>query len=139
MNRKRWLPMALCCLPGVAVGVLLGVGVIFFGNGRIDRMDANSIFLLVMGLACPISMGLMMWLMNKQMGHQPEHLSADKEKNINPVDRLTALQEQRQQLEAEIAELSQIAELEAEQDTLTRDGSPVAPDDSSPVAAHSVN
>lgn len=102
-------------------------------------MNANSIFLLVMGLACPIGMGLMMWLMNKHMSHQPEDLSSDKQKHINPTDHLAALQEQRQRLEAEIAELSQIVELEAERDTLVRDGSQVAADDSSPVAAPSAN
>lgn len=139
MKTKRWLPMVLCCLPGVAVGVLVGVGIIFVGNVRINRMDANSIFLLLMGLACPIGMGLMMWLMNKQTGHQPEYLSADKHKPINPASRLTALQEQRQQLEAEIAELSQIVELEAEQESWVQDGSPVVADDSSPAAAHSAN
>ena len=133
MKTRRWLPMALCCLSGMAVGVLLGVGVIFFGNGRIYSMDANTIFLLVMGLACPIGMGLMMWLMNKNMNHQPEGLSSDKQKHYGAADHLAALQEQRQQLEVEIAELSQIAELEAQREGLLASSSS-APEDT-PISA----
>jgi hypothetical protein len=96
-------------------------------------MDANSIFLLLMGLACPIGMGLMMWLMNKQMGHQPEHVSADKQKPINSADRLTAIQERRRQLEVEIAELSQIVELEGQREALLADSASVPED--APVSA----
>jgi hypothetical protein len=133
MKTKHWLPMALCCLPGVAVGVLLGVGTIFFGNGRVYSMDANSIFLLVMGLACPIGMGLMMWLMNKQMSHQPEDLSSDKQKHVGAADHLAALRGQRQLLEAEIAELSQIVELEERHEALLADSSSVPED--TPISA----
>lgn len=118
MKIKGWLSIALCCVPGVIVGVLLGVGANFFGNARIDNMNANSIFLLVMGLACPIGMGLMMWLMNKNMSEQSGHLSLDKQEQINPARRLGALQQQRRMLEAEIAELTDIVALEVQQEAL---------------------
>lgn len=130
MNIKRWLPIALCCLPGVIIGVLLGVGASFLGNGRIVNVNPNSIFLLVMGLACPLGMGLMIWLMNRSMSDPSGHTAADKQKHIRPTERLAALREQRQLLEIEIAELSQLAELEAQRDALrnelltTADGSP---------------
>ena len=75
-------------------------------------MDVNTIFLLVMGLACPIGMGLMMWLMNKNMSQHPEQLSSDKQKRLSPADRLAALHDERRILEAEITELSHQVELD---------------------------
>lgn len=96
-------------------------------------MEPQTILLIVMGLACPIGMGLMMWLMNKNMSQQPEHLSADKQKHINPTDHLAALQEQRQRLEAEIAELSQIVELEEQREALLPDSSSTPQD--TPISA----
>jgi len=118
MKIKGWLSIALCCLPGAIVGFLLGVGVNFFGNARLDSVNANSITLLVMGLACPIGMGLMMWLMNKNMSGQSGHLSSDKQEHISAAGRLVALQQQRRMLEAEIAELTDIVALEVQQEAL---------------------
>lgn len=118
MKIKGWLPIALCCVPGLIVGVLLGVGANFFGNVRIDNVNTNPIFLMMMGLACPIGMGLMMWLMNKNMSGKSEHLRSDKQEHISAVGRLAALQQQRRMLEAEIAELTDIVALEVQQDAL---------------------
>jgi cell division protein FtsB len=133
MKMKRWLPIALCCVPGVVIGALLGVGVIFFGNVRRFDMDLNAVFLLIMGFACPIGMGVMMWLMNKNMSQQQEHLSPDKQKGISAADHLSALHQQRQILETEIAELNQIVELEARHEALLTNPSP-APEDM-PISA----
>ena len=96
-------------------------------------MDVNTIFLLVMGLACPIGMGLMMWLMNKNMSRQPSQLASDKQKRSSAADRLAALHEQRQVLEAEIAEMTQIAELEEQHKLLLPDPSPASTD--TPISA----
>ncbi len=109
---RRWLPIALCCVPMVVIGVLAAVGARLFSNGRVSTIDVNTIFLLVMGLACPIGMGLMMGLMNRHMSHQPEPLSSDKQKRLSPADRLAALHDERRALEAEIAELSHEVELD---------------------------
>ncbi len=98
-------------------------------------MDLNAVFLLIMGFACPIGMGVMMWLMNKNMSHQPEHLSSDKQKGIGAADHLSALHKQRQILEAEIAELNQLVELEARHEALLTNPSP-APEDT-PISAAS--
>jgi len=83
---------------------------------------------LLVVLACPIGMGLMMWLMNKNMSHQPEHFSADKQKHVSATDHLVELQEQRRNLEAEIAETKRIAELEAQREAL-RTEKTTLPDD----------
>lgn len=127
---KRWLPLALCCIPVVVIGILAAMGVSLLSKERVITMEGNAIFLLVMGLACPIGMGLMMWLMNRQMSQQSEPLSSDNQKRLSPTDRLVALQEERQTLDAEIAELSQEVEL-YEQYPLVVSGSPSLPDDTS--------
>ena len=62
-------------------------------------------------LACPIGMGLMMWMMNKNTSAQSGHFVSSP---TNAAQRLAELQERRQILEAEIAEVNQIAELEAQ-------------------------
>ena len=121
MKLKHWLPIALCCLPGVIIGVLLGVGASFFGNARIDNVNPNSIFLLVMGFACPIGMALMMWLMNRSMSDPSEHSSSDKHKYVSANQRLASLQEQRRILESEITELTSIVALEVQQDAMLVD------------------
>jgi hypothetical protein len=77
-------------------------------------VDINTLLLLIGALACPIGMGLMMWLMNKQMSGQsmPGYTPA--------ADRLQALREQRRLLEEEIAETEKIVALEAQTEGLAR-------------------
>ena len=96
-------------------------------------MDSNTLFLLIVGLACPIGMGLMMWLMNRQMSHHAEPLSSDKQKRLSPANRLAALHEERRILEAEIAEFSHEVELD-ERPPLTLPDPPSAPEDA-PLSA----
>jgi hypothetical protein len=68
-------------------------------------MDVNTIFLLVMGLACPISMGLMMWLMNRQMNQNAGGPRLEGEPSPRDEDRLAQLRLRRQLLDEEIKQL----------------------------------
>jgi len=68
-------------------------------------MDINTLFLLVMGLGCPVMMGLMMWMMNRQMS-QSESDSWIKEKApLHPEERIAQLELRRQLLDREIKQL----------------------------------
>ena len=85
----------------------------------------DSLELIIAAFACPIGMGVMMWLMNKQMSGQSNRSMPD---HGSEADRLTALREQRRLLEQEITEAEKIAALEAQKETLTRSRS-ASPDE----------
>ncbi|SRR5581483_2115767 len=91
-------------------------------------MDLSKILPLIAVLACPIGMGLMMWFMNKNMNNQGDHAKRADQTPSNSAARLTALREQRQMLEAEIAETARLSELEAQREALLSSQRP-APDD----------
>ena len=69
-----------------------------------------------------------MWLMNKNMSRQPSQLPSDKQNHSSVAERLAALHEQRQVLEAEIAEMTRITELEEQQKLLLPDPSSTSAD-----------
>jgi hypothetical protein len=75
-------------------------------------MNPSTLLLLVGVLACPIVMGVMMWQMNKNMTDRPTSSQSQDE-------RLATLRAQRQALEAEMAEVTKIAELEAKRGALS--------------------
>ncbi|QPC83115.1 hypothetical protein G4Y79_01695 [Phototrophicus methaneseepsis] len=68
-------------------------------------MDLNTLFLLLVGLACPVGMGLMMWMMNKNMNQSTDNLRKNKELPSDLEDYLMQLRLQRQLLDDEITEL----------------------------------
>lgn len=76
-------------------------------------MEPQTLLLVFAALACPIGMGLMMWMMNRNMGGQQGHSMPNNTANTSEADRLKALREQRRVLEQEIAEAEKIAALEA--------------------------
>jgi len=88
-------------------------------------MDPSVLLVAIAALACPIGMGVMMWMMNRQMsGQHGQSMSG----HSSETDRLTALREQRRLLEQEITEAEKIAALEAQKETLTRSRS-ASPDE----------
>ena len=132
---KRGLPNAICCIPVLVVGILIAVGAFFVRNGMVLTMDVNSLFLLMVGLACPIGMGLMMWLMHKYMSHSQAPSSPESnQKGIGAAKRLAELHEQRQILDAEIAALSQGIEQD-EQPPSTIHSEPTSVPEGSPISA----
>jgi len=68
-------------------------------------MELSTILLGLAVLACPITMGVMMWMMNKNMNGQHGHPQAHK----TGAHRLATLLEQRRHLEQEIAEAERMA------------------------------
>ena len=78
-------------------------------------MELSTILIIVAALACPIGMGLMMWMMNKNMGGDSHQSMSGTD-----ADRLNALRKQRQTLDQEIAEVQKIIELEEKKKALTR-------------------
>lgn len=77
-------------------------------------MEFTALLPILIALACPIAMGLMMWMMGKNMGGHPIPTQQSE------ADRLQALHAQRRQLEQEIAESEKIVALAAQKETLIR-------------------
>ena len=88
-------------------------------------MELSTILIVVAALACPIAMGLMMWMMNKNMGGDSHQSMSGTD-----ADRLNALRNQRQILDQEIAEVQKIIELEEQKKVLTRAAAMESPSDS---------
>src|SRR5438094_603780 len=64
MNTKlrKWMPIALCCLPGVAIAAIIGMG-IAVGGAAVGAFLGGSLgigLIVLTTLACPLSMYLMM-------------------------------------------------------------------------------
>lgn len=116
INAKNWLPMALCCLPGVAVAAIVAVGAAGGGAASSGPLSLGLIALAM--LACPISMGVMM------LWHRRSSQSSARPISSPPVtcclpgatldavdageaaERLAALRAKREVLEQELVELS---------------------------------
>ena len=75
-------------------------------------------------LLCPIAMGLMMWMMSRNMGGHVDQAPLGQ----TPTERLDVLREQRKALEAEISEMTRIKELEQERTLATQPTGPSAAD-----------
>jgi len=114
MNTKlrKWMPIALCCLPGVAISVVIGIGIAAGGAAAGASLGGPlGIGLIVLAaLGCPLSMYLMM---TRQRGSSQKaapnssQLMADCCAPGQEVsgDRLESLRAQRESLEHELAML----------------------------------
>ena len=110
---KRWIPIALCCVPGIAIAVIVGIGIAFGGTAiSASPLGSGSLGLGVIVLAmlaCPISMMLMMRRGMRQNASGHSSILADccapGEQASPESARLTALRTQREALERELAEM----------------------------------
>ena len=110
MNTKvrRWLPIALCCLPGVAAVVVLAIG--SAAGGAALGGSLRLVLIAFAMLACPLSMGLMMRRGMSRDGASGSHTMADccvpgEQASTVESDRLAALRAKREALERELAEM----------------------------------
>ena len=74
-----------------------------------------TILIAVAVLACPVSMGLLMWMIVRNQGQTQGNMNANTAK---PEERLAMLQAQREAMGKEIAELEKIKALEARRQAL---------------------
>lgn len=97
-----WMPLALCCVPGVAVAAIVGVGAILGGAWVSGPIGTGLITLGV--LACPVSHAVLMRRMslNAQPGDATRMADCCAPAASNNLESLRA---QREALEKEVAEL----------------------------------
>ncbi len=113
INFRKWIPIALCCLPGIAVAAIVGVG-IAAGGAAVGTWLGGPLglgLLVLAVLACPVSMFLMM----RQRSSGQQSMPGD---SVNLMDcclpaqdeeasthQLEGLRAKREALERELAEL----------------------------------
>jgi len=72
-------------------------------------MEISTALLIAAIVACPLAMGAMMWMMNRQMKERSHGSSED---TPSPAARLGALRRQEEGLQAEVRELERVVKLE---------------------------
>jgi len=109
-SRSRWIPIALCCVPGIAAVILLAGGAAVGGTAFRSGPLAVGLTALAL-LACPLTMGLMMKRKSKHQemsaksAGMADFCSPGEPLSTIAVDRLAALRTQREALEREVAQL----------------------------------
>jgi len=112
-NLQKWIPIALCCLPGIAIAAIVAVGTALGGAVVSTWLSAPlGLGLLALAiLACPVSMMLMMRRRDSSQQSAMSNsamsmdccLPASDEKASS--DQLSSLRARREALERELAEL----------------------------------
>jgi len=114
MNAKlrKWIRIALCCLPGVAIAAIIGVAIALGGSAVGTSLGGPlGIGLIVLAvLACPLSMGLIMMRQrgsSQKVTSNGSQLMADccAPEEETPSERVATLRAQRESLERELAAL----------------------------------
>lgn len=112
MNAKirKWMPIALCCLQGVAIAAIIGMGIALGGSAIGASLGGPlGIGLIVLAaLACPLSMYLMM---TRQRGSSQQAAPSGSQLMAEcctpgeetSSDHLESLRAQRESLEREVA------------------------------------
>lgn len=114
MNTKlrKWMPIALCCLPGVAIAAIIRVG-IAVGGAAVGASLGGPLgigLIVLAALACPLSM---YWMMTRRRGLSQKAASNNSQMMTNccasseqaSSNRLESLRVQRESLERELAEM----------------------------------
>lgn len=116
-NLRKWIPIALCCLPGIAIVAILGFGILLGGAAFRTFIGAPlGLGLIALALlACPISMAL---IMRRQMNRDGAASDSSRMADCclpgetlavsgidSQADRLAILRAQREALERELADL----------------------------------
>ena len=109
---RKWMPIALCCLPGIAVAAIIGIGIALGGSTvGVSLGGPLGIGLIVLvALACPLSMYLMM---TRQRGSSQKATKNASQMTADccapgeeaSSDRLESLRAQRESLERELASM----------------------------------
>ena len=114
MNTKlqKWMPIALCCLPGVAIAAILGISIAIGGAAVGPSLGGLlGIGLIVLAaLACPLSM---YWMMTRRRRLSQKVTSNGSQTMADccapseefSSDRLESLRTQRESLEHELASM----------------------------------
>ena len=113
INFRKWIPIALCCLPGVAVAAIVGVG-LTAGGAAVGTWLGGPLglgLLVLAVLACPVSMVVMM----RQRGSGQQTMSDGSTALMDcclpaqgeeaSTNRLASLRAKREALEHELAKL----------------------------------
>ncbi len=116
---SKWLPIALCCVPGIAIAAIVGIGIVLggaaFGASPLGSGPLGIGIVALAALACPLSMGLMMMRGMKQKSATgsaqmiadccaPGQASVSDDTSLS-ADSLSALRTRREALERELADL----------------------------------
>lgn len=114
MNTKvrKWMPIALCCLPGISVTIIIGVGIVL-GDAAIGASLGGPLgigLIVLAALACPLTMYFMMTQQRGSSRNATPNSSQWMADCYAPgdeasSDRLESLRAQRESLEREVAGL----------------------------------